>query len=173
MKWILRFLVLFAVAAAIAWIVGMTLPEAHTASRSVRFAAGPERVRETILDVTAYPQWRRGIDSVAPIEGSPGSLAWREIGAGDRVAYEADTTSQSRIVSRITTKGLPYGGSWEYAIEPDNGATRLTITEHGEVYNALFRFMSRYVMGHGSTIETYIRDLGGRLGEEAQIEPGR
>ena len=34
------------------------------------------------------------------------------------------------------------------------------ITENGEVYNPLFRFMSRFVFGHTATIDKYLEDLG-------------
>jgi len=34
------------------------------------------------------------------------------------------------------------------------------------VYNPLFRFVSRFIMGHTATIEKYQRDLAGRLKEK-------
>ena len=37
--------------------------------------------------------------------------------------------------------------------------TRVSITERGEVYNPIFRFLSRFVFGHTGTMETYLRDL--------------
>lgn len=42
--------------------------------------------------------------------------------------------------------------SVEYRLVPDGAGTRVTITENGEVYNPLFRFVSRFLMGHTSTI---------------------
>ena len=36
---------------------------------------------------------------------------------------------------------------------------RERITENGEVYNPLFRFVSRFVMGHTRTIDTYLGDV--------------
>ena len=47
---------------------------------------------------------------------------------------------------------------------------KLRITEHGEVYNPLFRFISRVVIGQSRTIETYLRDLGTALGQPVEIE---
>ena len=32
----------------------------------------------------------------------------------------------------------------------------MTITERGEVYNPIFRFVSRFVLGHEKTINTYL-----------------
>ena len=41
--------------------------------------------------------------------------------------------------------------------------TRLTITERGEVYNPLFRVMSRFILGHTATIDRYLADLRARV----------
>jgi hypothetical protein len=173
MKWLVRFLIGFALLAAIAWAVGMSLPVSHTASRTARFAAAPELVRRAIVEVDKYPEWRPSVTRIVRLDSTGRSPEWRELGGGDAITYEMDTARRDTIVSRITDKNLPFGGSWEYAIEGDGGGTRLTITENGEIYSPLFRFMSRFVMGHTSTIDTYLRNLAARLGEESVIEGGR
>jgi hypothetical protein len=40
----------------------------------------------------------------------------------------------------------------------------LTITEHGEVYNPLFRFVSRFIMGQTATLDAYLKALNANLG---------
>jgi hypothetical protein len=42
--------------------------------------------------------------------------------------------------------------------------TRVTITERGWVSNPLFRFVSRFIMGQTSSMETYLRSLGKHFG---------
>jgi hypothetical protein len=42
------------------------------------------------------------------------------------------------------------------------------ITEKGEVSNVLFRFMSRYVFGHTSTIDSYLTALAKKFNESVQ-----
>jgi len=37
---------------------------------------------------------------------------------------------------------------------------RLRITEDGEIYNPLFRFVSRYVIGETQTIDPHLVDVG-------------
>jgi hypothetical protein len=64
------------------------------------------------------------------------------------------------MVTRIADKTLTFGGAWTYELSPQGGGTRLVITEHGEVYNPLFRFMSRFVFGHTATLDRYLADLG-------------
>ena len=38
----------------------------------------------------------------------------------------------------------------------------VTITEHGQVFNPVFRVMSRFVFGHTATIEAYLTNLARR-----------
>ena len=45
-------------------------------------------------------------------------------------------------------------------------ASRVTITERGWVSNPIFRFVSRFVMGHTSTLDAYLRALGKHFGSE-------
>jgi hypothetical protein len=60
---------------------------------------------------------------------------------------------------------LPFGGWWEYVIAPAGSGSRVTITEHGEVYNPIFRFVSRYVMGQTKTLDSYLTALAAKLGD--------
>ena len=68
------------------------------------------------------------------------------------------------MTSRIADAKLPFGGSWTYEIAP--GVTRdlttLRITENGEVYNPVFRFVSKFVMGHSATIDKYLAAVATR-----------
>ncbi|HSR42141.1 MAG TPA: SRPBCC family protein, partial [Longimicrobiales bacterium] len=71
----------------------------------------------------------------------------------------------TRLVTRIADEDLPFGGTWTYELEPTgDGRTRVTITEDGEVYNPVFRFMARFVFGHTATMDTYLDGLEARMG---------
>jgi hypothetical protein len=69
------------------------------------------------------------------------------------------------MVTVIVDKNLPFGGSWTFELKAEAAATTLTITENGEVYNPLFRFMSKFIFGHTATLEKYLQDLKSALGE--------
>jgi len=71
------------------------------------------------------------------------------------------------MVTRILDTNLGYSGQWTYAFAAENGGTRVTITEDGEVSNVIFRFMSRYVFGHTATLDTYLNSIAKRFGEPA------
>jgi hypothetical protein len=142
--------------------IGYALPISHVATRETRLAAPPERVFNVLRDVEKFPTWRSDVKSVEVLATTP-ALRWRERGDND-IAFEMETVeAPGKIVTRIVDKTLPFGGSWTYQLSPDSGGTRLVITENGEVYNPLFRFMSRFVFGHTATIDRFIEDLGKHL----------
>jgi hypothetical protein len=70
-------------------------------------------------------------------------------------------------VTTIRDTDLGYSGQWTYMFTPENGGTRVTIREDGEVSNVIFRFMSRYVFGQTATMDGYLNSLAKRFGEEA------
>ena len=139
--------------------IGYALPVEHVASASATFARPPDRMFDVISDVQGYPAWRSDVERVELLTGGP-PKRWREYGS-DNIAFE--TVAQEpprRLVVRIADRELPFGGTWTYELAPDGSGTRVTITEHGEVYNPVFRFMSKFVFGHTATIDTFLRDLG-------------
>lgn len=166
MKWLLLAVGILVLLIIIVVGIGFTLPVAHTARRTVALRAAPVDIWATITDVAAYPAWRSDVDSVevlAPVEGRP---SWRETGDNGAITYAmVRVDPPTRLVSRIIDRDLPFGGEWEYEVAPEGAGSRISITERGEVYNPLFRFVSRFVMGHTATLDTYLRALGARYGE--------
>lgn len=166
MKWLLIVVGVMAALVGGVVLIGMTLPQNHTASRSVHLSGSPDTVWNLITDVERYPAWRKDVTSVDSVTQGP-VLTWRETTGGDRITYEATTSERpTHFVARIADKGLPFGGTWDYRLEPDGTGTVLTITENGEVYNPLFRFVSRYLMGHTGTIDRYLAALASRTGDK-------
>lgn len=172
MRWVLWIGGTLAAVVAVAFIVGSALPQNHVASRTAHFASPPEVVWEVITGVEQYPAWRKDVDSVQLLTGESDTLAWREVSGGDRISFVAEVVeAPSRLVTRISDKSLPFGGSWEYRIDREGTGSKLTVTENGEVYNAIFRFASRYVIGHTATIDKYLKHLAARLGETVVPAP--
>jgi hypothetical protein len=58
-------------------------------------------------------------------------------------------------VTQIQSHDLPFGGGWEFRLKDNGGSTIVTITENGEVYNPLFRFVAKFIMGHDATLKKY------------------
>ena len=87
------------------------------------------------------------------------------------MTYELiDDVPGQRMVTRIVDQDLGYSGTWTTVFTREGDGTRVRITENGEVSNVMFRFMSRYIFGHTSTIDTYLTSLARHFGEEPQIE---
>jgi hypothetical protein len=72
-------------------------------------------------------------------------------------------------VRRIADEGLAFGGSWTLEVAEYGEVTSLTVTEDGEIYNPVFRFVSRFITGQTATIDQYLRALGKKLGVEVTI----
>ena len=138
--------------------IGYLLPQNHVATKDALLPVKPQELFERLTDVARYPDWRRGVSTVEIVSREP--LRWRERSGGDTITYEvSERTSPARLVVRIADPDLPFGGTWTYDLRAEGEGTRLTITERGEVYNPVFRFMSRFVFGHSASIETMLEAL--------------
>jgi uncharacterized protein YndB with AHSA1/START domain len=143
--------------------IGYALPEQHVASRDALVHAPPARVFSAIVSVAEYPQWREDVSRVETVSTTP--LRWKEHTGGDVITFEvSDVRAPDRMVSRIADPDLPFGGTWTFELNPEGTSTRVRITERGEVYNPIFRFMSRFVFGHTAGIEAYLDALQRRFG---------
>lgn len=140
---------------------GWALPVKHRAHAEATIAATPEQVFALITNVADFPKWRTGLRSVDVLPPSDGRRRFREVSKSGAITFAVDSEDPPRrLVGRIDDRSLPFGGTWTYELAPAaNGATTLRITEDGEIYNPVFRFVSRYVMGYESTIRQYLADV--------------
>ena len=156
---------LYATAAIIALaiaitIIGYALPQDHVASVHGSVPMPPAALFAKLSDVARFPEWRPDVQEVEVL--SPAPLTWRERSGGDLITYEVvESRPHERLVVRIADADLPFGGTWTYELHPEGTGTRVTITEHGQVYNPIFRFMSRFVFGHTATMDKVLRAVGG------------
>ena len=163
MKWMLVIGVAIAAILALAALVGSRLPRSHGASREQTLAAPPEAIWSAITDVEAFPSWR-DIKKVQKLPDRDGRPVWVEEGRSGRITLAVERMESPRLlVSRIADRDLPFGGTWTYELTPVAGGTRLKITEDGEIYNPLFRFMARFIFGYEGTIGSYMSALEKRL----------
>ena len=77
-----------------------------------------------------------------------------------------------RMAARIADKGLPFGGMWIFDVSPTTEGCRLNITERGEIYNPVFRFVSRFLMGYHRTMDTYLQDVSRKFEESSPPREG-
>jgi uncharacterized membrane protein len=155
---------------AVMALIGSQLPRAHTASRSIVLRQPRANVYAVIRDFKSAPAWRDGVKSIDIIETPGQKLRFLEHGSDDVMYEVAEDVPNQRIVTRILNTDLGYSGQWTYELTDENGGTRVRITEDGDVSNVLFRFMSRYVFGHTSTMDAYLTALAKKFGESASPE---
>lgn len=174
MKWVLivvgGLLLLVALAAAI----GSLLPKAHVASRTAHYRQPPEAVWAAITDYKNFHGWRTGLRSVEPRPEKNGWPQWKEVWSdGTELPLDMiEFDPPRRMVTRIANPDLPFGGTWTYEIAAEAGGCSLTITERGEVYNPIFRPVSR-LTDPSATIRDYQVALGRKFGEQTTSERRR
>lgn len=162
-------LVVAAIAALILCVVaiGALLPKRHVVSRSAVYRATPEQ----LFALIAGPQtWRPQVKQFEVLPSSDGRELQRETTSEGTVTYEVlDLVPPNSLKRRIATENLPYSGTWTFALQQSGVNTTVRITEDGEVYNPVFRFVSRFILGQTSTIDAYLRALGKAAGQDVQV----
>jgi hypothetical protein len=164
-RYLVKAIAFLVVLVAIVVGIGASLPVAHTVSRQATYRASPSQLFALIRNVGDYPSWQKAVTKVEILADTNGHARVRETNSGQAITYEFENIVPDHgLVSRIADRNLPFGGSWTYEIVPgsDANATTLRITEHGEVYNIVFRFVSKFIMGHSSTIDKYLEAVATR-----------
>ena len=166
MKWTLWIFVFLAGVLILIAIIGWLLPKEHTVTREAQFHQPPEAVWKAITDVDAMPIWRAGLKSVKHLPDQNGLPCWEETTDGG-VFPLATVVSQppTKLVVQIADPKLPFGGTWTYEVTAMPTGSSLRIREDGEIYNPIFRFLSRFVLGYSGTIDTYLKSLAKKFGE--------
>jgi polyketide cyclase/dehydrase/lipid transport protein len=168
MKWIVIAIGTISLTVALAALVGSRLSKSHRASREQTFAVPPSAVWTAITDVEAFPSWRTDVRKVQRLPDRDGRPVWIEEGDSGKITLAVERWEPPRIlVARIADPSLPFGGSWTYEITPVGDESRLRITEDGDIYNPLFRFMARFIFGYEGTIRSYMSSLEKRLARVA------
>ena len=159
--------VVLVLVAGIVALIGSRLPREHVVSRSILLHRSPQHVYSVVRDFGSAPKWRSDVKQMEVDAKQGGPVHFREVGKNGTVNYElTEDVPAQRMVTRIRDTDLGYSGQWTYTFAPENGGTRLTIREDGEVSNVLFRFMSHYVFGQTTTIDGYLTSLAKHFGEE-------
>jgi len=132
--------VVLVVAAIVA--AGSMLPRNHKASRTLRLKRPPADVWPVLIAATEA--------SDVPVD-----------------VLERDPPR--RLVTRVTEREKNFGGTWTIAIAPVAAGSDITITEDGWVANPIFRFVSRFVIGHHATMDGILKKVAADLNEEAVL----
>ena len=168
MKWIAILVGVVVALIVLIVVVGSLLPRDHVATVSARISAPPAKVWAAITQPDSFATWRSDLTRVEVLPSNASGVSWREHSKhGAMTMMMEDVEAPRRMATRIVDENLPFGGRWEFDVAPDGtDASRVTITERGWVSNPVFRFVSRFVMGHTATLDAYLRALGKHFGNE-------
>ena len=153
--------------------IGTFLPQQHISTCAARFRQPPPAIWEAITDYEKFPAWRKDVLRVETLPEVNGKPAWREFDRnGGSIPFQVMVMVPPRVlVTRIADPKLPFGGTWTYEISPQaDGSSLLRITEDGEIYNPIFRFASRFVLGYSRAQKEYLQALGAKFGQSETIE---
>jgi hypothetical protein len=154
-------------------LIGWLLPKQHVASRAVTLHQKPEDVFRLISDFKAAPSWRSDVQKVELLPPSNGHVFYREKGTNGVLTMEiVESRPPSRMVARIADKGLPFGGMWIFDISATADGSTLNITERGEIYNPVFRFVSRFLLGYRRTLDAYLQNVSRKFEEGSVPQEG-
>jgi hypothetical protein len=151
------------------YVVGALLPQSHRVSRSALFRVPPER----LFALIEGPQdWRPDVTRFENLTDADGRRLMRETTRdGSTVDYELQQSEPpTGLIRRIATENLPYSGTWTFLLVREGDATRVRVTEDGDVYNPIFRFVSRFIIGQHRTVDNYLRGLAKTTNQELAIQ---
>lgn len=159
-RWFISIVVILCLSVIGLYVAGRSLPQQHVASVSRDFNTSQHDVWLVLSDFADWPKWRSDLREI-----KLGHNGFTEISTGgEAVEYRIEEfDTPERIVIRIASTDLPFGGSWTFELTPLPEGCRVTITETGEVYNPIFRFISKYLIGHTTTMQKCLDDLGKKL----------
>ena len=173
LKLVLWMLALIVGLAVVVVVIGLLLPKQHVRARAISVGRKPADVFELISDFKAAPSWRPDVKEMELLPSEDGHIRYREKSRNGIITMEVvESRPPQRLIVQIADKDLPFGGVWIFDISPTASGCHLNITERGEVYNPLFRFVSRFILGYHKTIDTYLGNVSRRFGESAIPEDG-
>lgn len=147
---------------------GALMPRTHTAQSTIVISQPVDSVWSIVRDFQAMADWWGNLERIEPGEG-PGERWVQYSNTGSFTLVVTESLPPERLVTRVDVEeSAPFGGTWTYELEPSGSGTRITITEDGFINNLFFRFMANTVFGVHSTMDSYLRALASRFGEEGQ-----
>jgi len=151
--------------------VGTSLPVEHHSTCSTDLKTPVHQLWTTVYDV-GDSSWRPEITRVEQPAPGAASDTWVEVDRyGHSIKFErVSAEPDHRLEIRIADQTAPFGGTWTYEFSPQPAGTRVSIAEDGQIYNPVFRLVSRYVMGYSAPMRAYLTDLGKHFGQSPAVD---
>jgi uncharacterized protein YndB with AHSA1/START domain len=166
MKWVFLIVAIVIGTGLLMLVVGLLLPRNHVATSQVELKQPIDSVWAAVRDLGNTPSFWSELKSSSRMPDVEGRETWGQtMKNGFNLPLVIDEERPPNLlVTRIVAKGAPFGGAWRYSLEAVSSGTRITVTEDGWVSNPMFRVISR-LMGHHTTLDSYLKALARRFGE--------
>jgi uncharacterized protein YndB with AHSA1/START domain len=173
--WILGIVGAVLALGVVLYVIGRFLPAAHVMSRSVRLCQRPDAVWSVITDYANVPNWHTHVKKAERQPDRNGHELWHEFHKGVGVPLQLETTESipgRRLVRSIDDGQQFFRGRWEFELTAEADGCRVTITEHGEILNAVARAMARLFFNPAMYLDQYLKALARKFNEEPVLENG-
>jgi uncharacterized protein YndB with AHSA1/START domain len=173
MRFLLILLFFLTVVTAGIYGAGSSLPEEMITVRGAQFKAPVDEVWDLITNYEQLPRWNDGIASVTPIpEPQTKETLWDIVDNDDRHMLLKVTHSEPKIRHRaeIMENDMPFRGSWQFTLTPNDEGTWLTLEERSIIKSPFLRFLTYYVLGSDYGIRAYLESMARHLVQEITIK---
>ncbi len=148
------------VVAAIAGI-GYLQPLEHVARSELVVRKPVDEVWPIVADLERWPSWVEEFDSVSKRGRSGEAINYQASSEWGDIPLVVERLRPPRELVTFMDAGK-FVGRWHFVVEEVPAGTQVTITEHGEVKNPLFRGLRFFTDEHAS-IKSFQRALANRL----------
>ncbi len=157
MKKLLKFLLFVVAAVAVMAMVGASMTKQHTVTRSMSFAASPEKVWSALMSIRQLPYDRSELTALDQGASTRPPESIEVVGTPVAISFDTFRPPHDFTV-RTVDPDLPYTGSWTFVLTlEERDLTRLTVTEEAEVHGRLLRFFVRTFGLDDSIVEGIFR----------------
>jgi uncharacterized protein YndB with AHSA1/START domain len=171
MKIVVAILAVLVGLVALVFICGMLIPANHVASRSIHLDHSRDEVWLTVSDFEHYASWAPQVTGTRRLPDDNGHPVWQLEGKWAMPMALDEVETPRQLVTRIADPKLPFGGTWTWELAPENGGTRVIVTERGVIRSPILRVLSRFVFGYNGTMDAYLNALAKHFGESATPGP--
>lgn len=168
MKWVFIILGVVIGIGLLMMLIGLLLPRKHVVTSQVEIGQPIDTVWAAVRALGETPAFWSDLKSASRLPDIEGKETWGQtMKNGYTLPLVIDEERPpATLVTRIVAPDAPFGGVWRYQLETVSGRTRITVTEDGWVSNPMFRVISK-MMGHHTTLDSYLKALSKKFGENA------
>jgi uncharacterized protein YndB with AHSA1/START domain len=171
MRFLKKLLIVLVVLVAGVYVAGLSMPREHKAASRVQLTAPRDSVWSVLRNFGDYPKWHPDFKTSVKGERRNGHEVWvQEVGGMTMSVEFLEIHPPSNLVTEIITdEKSQWGGIWTYDLVANGTGTEVTITEEGWVKSPFFRVLMK-VMGTHSTMDSVLKHLGAKFGEQVTPE---